>query len=120
MSGHTPGPWSTVTLDGVHTLITAPSRINTRKVEICCVELGYNEPFESEQIANARLIAAAPELLAALQKLVAEFDDLDEHRPLHAGCIQCTEGATPDRYRTGPCPYHVAKAVIAKSGGAGE
>jgi hypothetical protein len=57
-------------------------------------------------------IAAA---LNALERLVREFDDLDEHRPLHVGCIQCTWGATPDRYNTGPCAYHSAKALLAST-----
>jgi hypothetical protein len=65
----------------------------------------------------ARLASAAPALVEALTKLIIEFDDMDEHRPLHAGCIQCTEGATPDRYNTGPCAYHAAKAVIATADG---
>ena len=34
---------------------------------IATVNLGWSEPFNSEQNANARLIAAAPDLLEALQ-----------------------------------------------------
>ena len=69
MSTHTPGPW---TYDADSWEVRAPSRF--RKAEIAIVEVGWNEPFESEQLANARLIAVSPELLKALQDLVANQD----------------------------------------------
>jgi hypothetical protein len=69
---HTPGPW-VLTDNG---LITAEAREG--KVEIAVIELDFDNPFESEQRANAKLIAAAPELLAALNRaeafIVSELD----------------------------------------------
>lgn len=77
MSKHTPGPWE---IDH-----------DTRPAEICCVHglpphgeqnqtfayvrgaLGYWDADENENLANIRLIAAAPDLLAALQEMVERF-----------------------------------------------
>ena len=67
MSNHTPGSWS---FDEESEAITTHNRITSGKTRIATVTLGWAEPFESEQIANARLIAAAPELLEALKVLV--------------------------------------------------
>ncbi|MGH9462448.1 MAG: hypothetical protein ACRD1X_14625 [Vicinamibacteria bacterium] len=57
MSSHTPGPWHANCF-----LVTAE---NGRGVTHC--GLGLGKPEESE--ANARLIAAAPELLEALKSI---------------------------------------------------
>ena len=64
MTKHTPGPWL---FDEESGAITTHKRIAKGIARIVTVRLGWAEPFESEQIANARLIAAAPELLEALQ-----------------------------------------------------
>lgn len=64
MSNHTPGPWL---FDEESGAITTHKRIAKGITRITTVRLGWAEPFESEQIANARLIAAAPDLLEALQ-----------------------------------------------------
>jgi hypothetical protein len=66
---HTPGPWR-LTDDGQ---ITADARDG--KVEIAVIELDFDEPFEREQRANARLMVAAPELLDALEQAEAFIDD---------------------------------------------
>ena len=59
MSEHTPGPWS-----AEDTVIYGPSHLNI-------AELEPNDYIRNdEQRANARLIAAAPDLLAALDALV--------------------------------------------------
>lgn len=62
--GHTPGPWDFAGGDmTVHA--------NRLALEICRHIGGHAEAYsndqEEERIANARLIAAAPELLAALR-----------------------------------------------------
>ena len=68
MSAHTPAPW-TAERDPCHfdTLSSVRAGKNTLRVEIG----GYARPPEQE--ANTRLIAAAPDLLAALQLWVV-FD----------------------------------------------
>jgi hypothetical protein len=60
MSKHTPGPWliePDVYSVGVYSLLTA---IDTS---------------DAEEQANARLIAAAPELLQALKKVLKTYDE---------------------------------------------
>ena len=72
MSGHTKGPWL---IDEVEAdLVEIRSGSQTGRVEIASVQLGYYAPIGDEQRANARLIAAAPEMLGAL-KGVIEYDD---------------------------------------------
>lgn len=67
MSKHTKGPWH-CRFDAFEEVmsVTSDARLDEQMAEICHVSVGYDEPFESEQQANARLIAAAPELLDAL------------------------------------------------------
>ena len=64
---HTPGPWL---FDEENAAITSYKRIAKGITRIATVRLGWAEPFESEQIANGRLIAAAPDLLEALHMLL--------------------------------------------------
>lgn len=63
MSGHTPGPWTVgISADnGIHC-------VDCEDVEICEVWGAVRDKVETEEsAANARLIAAAPELLEALE-----------------------------------------------------
>lgn len=100
---HTPGPWFTEDDDwtkGGDALITCESRegmISVAKVEGGGSESGYDSEFARQQSANAKLIAAAPELMEALQELVFLYEH-DE------GCRELTE-------------YKRAKAAIAKATG---
>lgn len=65
----TPGPW--VVQDGdrfsMEMVITSQRRIEESMASICEMDVDYDGEHGEEQHANARLIAAAPELLAALQ-----------------------------------------------------
>ena len=68
---HTPGPWvftPEVNMAGMRYVRQAPEANGSN--EICRVE-GWRDGIGE---ANARLIAAAPELLEALQKLVRAID----------------------------------------------
>ena len=58
MSAHTPGPWTVVAIDWGE---TGNARLELKEIQ-------------RTGMADARLIAAAPDLLAALQALVAELD----------------------------------------------
>ena len=69
---HTPGPWKVITLDG-HTYIN-PDRDSGEYALIARIQQNGNQ-------ANARLIAAAPELLKALENLTRR-----------AGQFPCTLG----------------------------
>lgn len=62
MSDHTPGPWHIVTDEHGNTEIITDSR-----PYICTVAPGK---CEDVTVANARLIAAAPELLEALMSIL--------------------------------------------------
>lgn len=79
---HTPGPWFAEDddwTDGEDALITCESRegmVSVAKVEGGGSESGYDSDFSEEQMANAKLIAAAPELLEALQDALYRLDVL--------------------------------------------
>ena len=61
ITGHTPGPWQLHELSAAESEILAPFGIETRAPIAILVHL------DEEEVANARLIAAAPDLLAALK-----------------------------------------------------
>lgn len=74
MKTHTPGPWRTTGLN-----------VRAGDALICYATNHWadDETPESERQANADLISSAPELLAALERLVhpmADDDDLDYAR----------------------------------------
>lgn len=74
MNAHTKGPW---TLEEKWALILGPE-----KEEICAIHAGFqgekNRVNRQTAWANAKLIAAAPDLLAALQSMLSAFDT-DDH-----------------------------------------
>lgn len=76
MSAHTPGPWF-VSERGFSRRNPAPTvyAVDTdlRYIAYCNDFLNFGEP--TDNLANARLIAAAPELLAALEQAVTSMQD---------------------------------------------
>ncbi len=69
---HTPGPWEAAIQSGCHAVIASLSG-GPKAVAI----IGNNTPDDGNEpmrFANARLIAGAPDLLAALQRIVAVLD----------------------------------------------
>lgn len=74
---HTPGPWHCVSIGTSH-LIAQASDEDFRFAIAKVFEQTYHpsgiESNRDEARANARLIAAAPELLAALREMLAELD----------------------------------------------
>lgn len=95
MSNHTPGPW---TVTGWNEIVVSAPNGNT-----LCLAPGdeKNCPFDRMR-ANARLIAAAPELLAALHGMVDMFERHIEGR----------EGPDDVAHR-----WDVARAALAKATG---
>jgi hypothetical protein len=104
---HTPGPWEVVTFDD------GPERA-----------MGYiitNATYKGEIDANARLVAAAPELLEALERLapkdgpkmtISEFGGFE--------CCFCGgdfSNHIGDFKHHGDCDYLSARAAIAKAKG---
>ncbi|WP_286898843.1 hypothetical protein [Achromobacter sp. UBA2119] len=78
---HTPGPWAPHLVD--ETIVVIPRRPLPQHIST----LGHSEVADDEDYANARLIAAAPELLEALEGMVAEFGiHCDADSPLGAAC----------------------------------
>lgn len=78
MSAHTPGPWAleTVTTScGIcHKIGPFPARRDSDSPRHACLYSDNNSTFnpaDQELLANAHLIAAAPDLLEALQLFVA-------------------------------------------------
>lgn len=101
---HTPGPWEARPRGigagyGVYTVGARPSA-----GAICRIAGSEVKPAE----ANARLVAAAPELLATLKVLAAWIDGCD-----WSGCNESTAGGVREDLET-------ARAVIAKAEGIGE
>ena len=75
MSGHTPGPWEVLDEDRRCVYRLGENGFNIFSLSL--VNGGSHEesaPHE-EQVANARLIAAAPELLEACQWFIKQLDD---------------------------------------------
>jgi hypothetical protein len=91
---HTPGPWELVC--GDENNIFDYVRIADRRLIIC------EGRSKDEANANARLIAAAPELLEALQSLCSAFD----------GDTECTE-ILDMLSKGGPIRAAIAKATQA-------
>lgn len=65
---HTPGPWTTVEHSWEETSVCSGSRALCTVFIHPDVTEKTQDKWESEMDGNARLIAAAPELLAALQR----------------------------------------------------
>lgn len=74
MSKHTPGPWAAHTVaDGAYTVYLPEDGM------VVCSRNPY-ESKAAEFEANARLIAAAPELLAALELARAILVEVEHYR----------------------------------------
>lgn len=69
---HTPGPWKTVTTDEDITTKTIIDEDNYWIARVLNFDTDIDDIVESK--ANARLIAAAPELLEALKNIII-WDD---------------------------------------------
>lgn len=80
MSAHTPGPWNTVNTrptDALDLVVVFDADSQC----VCSVPKGSSNKPQQERRANARLIAAAPDLLEALQ---STYDALCISYPLHS------------------------------------
>lgn len=76
MVTHTSGPWLAFwdehgSLDRDKIQITTEDRMDASMVPIAVVGINFSEPFGGEQKANARLLAAAPDLLKTLKSVRA-------------------------------------------------
>jgi hypothetical protein len=73
MMAHTKGPWKTFVTDWGVNKVTCDEFLGTQVLEIASL---YVAPGFSSVEDNARLIAAAPELLEACEALVELVNDL--------------------------------------------
>ncbi len=85
MSKHTPGPYEVGISTSNIALFDVLAKVKGRAVRVGSVEgndHAHNaaHPIASEEAAaNARLFVAAPDLLAALEQLVADSECVDDH-----------------------------------------
>ena len=70
----TPGPWSSHRVGASTIYIESRIRIGVLQEVAAC---GPTEAGPEQQEANARLIAAAPDLLKALQRICVIAEDMD-------------------------------------------
>lgn len=71
MANHTPGPWTTRLYDS-QIVVYGPKKIQVLATSWhSSIRASY--PLKAESIANATLAAAAPDLLAVLQRYVAAY-----------------------------------------------
>ena len=105
-TNHTPGPWTIagVSLNPHEGHVIESDSADGRTIAWTCNSLDNNgeECISQEDIANARLIASAPELLQALENLVASIENVDFSS--HAGVYD-------------QIPWAQAEAAIAKAKG---
>jgi hypothetical protein len=100
MSAHTPGPWSIWNFsDDPRHVAVGPDAggLAVADVVACNAHGCYTAETESRGQANARLIAAAPDLLVALQDLLSAteetYDNRHERQAALDAIIKATEGA---------------------------
>jgi hypothetical protein len=95
---HTPGPWEA-------SRWRVCGRIDTDRICVICDTAHNAKSRTPENEANARLIAAAPDLLAACQQLLKDFNQL---------WLDTTDGEHGEPLDQGP---NMARAAIAKATG---
>lgn len=101
MSKHTPGPWST---DGHYVVPTSDfdkAQPGTLFVALCGISSSYRPNEETH--ANAALIAAAPEMLHALELALGQLVGSKALSGTHASSLQAD--------------IEIVKSVIAKARG---
>lgn len=117
-TNHTPGPWIN---DGAEiSALPDPENSQSYIAPICVMD---SEWHPDTAAANARLIAAAPELLVALRLALphvlacAEMDDSlaarNDERGMHGNAAQCRKAADMRR-----AAAQVITEAIARAGGA--
>ena len=67
MNKHTPGPWTETACE-----VQAPDGTPICEMFSRPEDSGVNYPYAPEADANSRLICAAPDLLAALERIASE------------------------------------------------
>ena len=120
MTQHTPGPWFTVTVAGKHG--RNKRGIGTGNYQVCQIHVGSrNGELDETQMANAELIAAAPETATERDRLrkinaelLAALEMTERFFSAHADRISahCGTGFKPTR--------RTVRAAIARAEGEGK
>ena len=84
-SKHTPGPWN---VDGDATVYGPRFSIANDKEQIGIFEVADCKGYKQEREANAYLIASAPDLLAALNRLIQSLPEDSNEYPDSASARQ--------------------------------
>jgi hypothetical protein len=82
-ASHTPGPW-VITMTGEE----SPTPCGIRSESTATGQICYIPPQHESGAANARLIAAAPELLAALRTIQHDWDTGTDAKSRHAHVVR--------------------------------
>ena len=93
MSKHTPGPWFVVSEDGADFTAIATKPSIDSKMDLDCEVLGSSEWLRVKP-ADLQLMAAAPELLAALGDICMELGECGLTEKARAAIAKAT-GAQP-------------------------
>ena len=101
---HTPGPWAINEGDGMPV-----AKVSLFAVTAPCTSYVGSGLSREENLANARLIAAAPDLLATLKAITETGDD----------CPACDRGVLrhPENGHWPECPFGRAQEFIARAEG---
>ena len=120
MSAHTPGPWRYDMVKTGAIVHAVAKTIDDVPRYVADVHSHTHDADMRPAEYDARLIAAAPELLDALRALLSCYDEEDGWILCSAdpGCPECTSGTVPHDRNTGLCPYHAAVAAVRKVEGA--
>lgn len=78
MAAHTPGPWGWDSRNSVKYLVTLADE--PPYIVVMGFAVGCDIPDDERGLADQRLIAAAPDLLAALKGILAQFKAIQDHQ----------------------------------------
>lgn len=105
---HTPGPWTARTAYGRHWVEAGKGRKAVQVADVTDIEIGSGDVDTATTEANARLMAACPELLAALVEARNALAMAQENVAAVGG-PKCAEAKFFDG------PLMAARAAIAKA-----
>lgn len=109
----TPAPWEVYDYKEFHYSRALGVR-GSDGVSICLLDGGRvtNPTVLARARADARLIASAPDLLAAAKAALKYIDNLNEEAPTYATCPECTSGSVPDKWNKGLCWIHLLEKAV--------
>jgi predicted metal-dependent phosphoesterase TrpH len=85
---HTPGPWAFTEGDADRRAMSEIHKAEDKTFQIGYVTTEWRNPKQrAEDLANARLIAAAPDLLAVLERYVAADSGDETEDQLHRDAV---------------------------------